>query len=240
MTTTPAASVVLVRDAPNGIEVFMLERHLNSDFVGGAYVFPGGKVDARDHKMPPHTVAPGVDPYQVAAARETFEEAGILLASAGHDSTISSIDTKPARQAMSERGSEWDWRPWLSDSGIQLNYLDWWAWWVTPEGVHRRFDTRFYIAELPRDQTAAHDNIETTDSMWVRPHDALARQVEGEVMIILPTRKILASLRPFQNSSDLMAHARELGEPERIEPSVVLREGKPLVHHPTFDKPETV
>ena len=244
MTPTPAASVLLVRDGRTGIEVFMLRRHLNSDFVGGAYVFPGGKVDDRDHEMPESTAADDIDAYEVAAVRETFEEAGVLLATVSgvqiDHAFMSSETTQQARNALAARDTVWDWRPWLTEAVVELKPLVWWAWWVTPKGVHRRFDTRFYLAEFPADQVAEHDNIETTDSMWIRPEDALARQARDEVSIILPTRKILASLQQHRTTAELIAYAVGLGPPERIEPVVGLVEGQPFVTHPSFDGPEAV
>lgn len=241
---TPAATVVLVRDGQAGLEVFMLKRHLDSDFVGGAYVFPGGKVDEKDLEMPLGTTMPDADEFGVAAVRETFEESGVLLA---HRNGVPVSDELPAtrlyqdaRSKLASRSNSWDWRPWLVQEQLTLNRLDWYAWWVTPAGVHRRFDTRFFIAACPPNQVAHHDGVETTDSMWTRPKEALTAQARGEVSIILPTRKNLASLVGFPMVQDVLDHVSQSGLPARIEPTIVPSDGEPMVDHPSFDRPEVV
>lgn len=237
-----ASTVILLRDGSDGVETFMLERHLDSDFVGGAYVFPGGKVDEEDCSLAPDLWS-GIDPNQeahrfgvdtpialglyVAAARETLEEAGVLL---------SSTPTMPADRPGHDDALE----PWLRDHGVTLDLaqLAPWSWWVTPEGVHRRYDTKFFAAVAPPEQAARHDGTETTDSMWVRPPDAIARARAGEVMIILPTRKNLeAILEP--TATDIVAAAR-LRFPPRIEPEVRPdpHSGEMRIFHESFEGPE--
>lgn len=242
VTPVQASTVILLRDGHDGVETFMLERHLDSDFVGGAYVFPGGKVDDSDCHLPedlwvgidPTAEAPrfGVDPAMalglyVAAARETLEEAGVLLGS---------TSTMPADRPHHEDPLE----PWLRDHGVRLDLgkLAPWSWWVTPEGVHRRYDTKFFAAVAPPEQDAVHDGAETTDSMWVKPADAIARARSGEVMIILPTRRNLLDIHG--DTADAIVAASRARFPNRILPE--LRpdpvSGEMRIFHPSFEGPE--
>lgn len=243
-TVTPvqASTVILLRDGAQGVETFMLERHLDSDFVGGAFVFPGGKVDDSDCRLPedlwfgidPRREAPrfGVDPAMalglyVAAARETLEEAGVLLGTTA---------TMPADRPGHNDSLE----AWLRDHAVMLDLgkLAPWSWWVTPEGVHRRFDTKFFAAVAPPGQDARHDGAETTDSMWVMPSEAIARARAGEVMIILPTRRNLLDIAG--DSAAAIVEASRERFPVRIEPEVGPDpvSGEMRIFHPSFEGPE--
>ncbi len=241
MTPGDAATVLLLDDTADGLAVFMLERHIDSDFVGGAFVFPGGKVDEADRTLPAGAVsgdpdarlvdAVGADTARalvVAAIRETFEECGVLLA----DRTPS--DTADARIRMNDR-SGWDWTDWLLGGRVRLDLsaLTWWSWWVTPAGVHRRYDTKFFVAERPNGAHADHDKIETTDSVWVRPSVALSAAAAGTASIIFPTRKNLERLATHASVAEAIAAARSGEPPERIEPTVTRDgEGRLWVTHP--------
>lgn len=242
VTPSPAATVLLVRDGATGLEVFMLKRHIDSDFVGGAYVFPGGKVDDADLDMPEGTITPGLDEFGIAGVRETFEESGVLLARRGGFPVSAELVKSPgfqeARRRLASLNDHWDWRPWLVQQKLTLDKLPWLAWWVTPEGVRRRFDTRFYVA-LCRSQHANHDNVETVDSMWIRPKDALAAQHRNEVSIILPTRKSLAALASLQTAQDALDYA-SCSIPERIEPTILHVNGVAMADHASFDHLELV
>ncbi len=255
-----AATIMLIRDAPT-LEVFLLERHLDSDFVGGAWVFPGGKVDPMDRTIPTQLLA-GEPPASliaavgdematalaVAAIREMFEEAGVLLAATPDGSVeaewLRRSSFVNARNELATRRSTWDWTAWLLDERLRLNLsaLAWWSWWVTPRGVHRRFDTKFFVATLPGDQAPLHDNVETTNSRWMKPGAALDAARSGSVSIILPTRKNLDQLGRYETTRQAMKAAGEPGfERPRIEPSVELGDdGQFYVHHTTFDQPESV
>ena len=258
-----AATVVLVRDG-DGLEVLLLERHLDSDFAGGALVFPGGKVDAADRDLAPDRWRGGdlaawrarlgcaseADALGllVAAVRETFEEAGILLARR-EDGTVPTADDLTsssmvaARRRLASRSERWDWRPWLADEGLllDLDALAMWSWWVTPSGQHRRFDTRFLIARVPADQIAAHDRVEMTAMRWTRPTDALAAQRRGEVTVIFPTRCNLRDLARFPSvAAAFEAAVTGAVDQRRIQPDVVLVDGRPMVQHPFGGDPEPV
>ncbi|MDH5421475.1 MAG: NUDIX hydrolase [Acidimicrobiia bacterium] len=255
-----AATVMLVRDRAS-VEVFLLERHIDSDFVGGAWVFPGGKVDEADAWLPPSALA-GHPPAAlaehvgdgsatalcVAAIRETFEESGVLLA---HRTTgpVTAADLRSdsylaARSKLADRNSKWDWSGWLADERLRLDLtaLVWWSWWVTPMGVHRRFDTKFFVATLPESQVAVHDNIETTNSRWARPVMALQAAKSGSVSIILPTRMNLQKLAGYPSTTSIVVAgtALDFARP-RIEPRLIIGDdGQVLVDHESFDHPEPV
>ena len=263
-TTEPvdAATVLLLREGPSGMEVFLLERHLKSDFAGGAYAFPGGKVDAQDLALPAERWT-GVDPVRVvdavgarspehavgllvAAVRETFEEAGPLLAHRADGTPVTAEDLASpsfldARRRLAARGEPWDWAPWLEqeDLVLDLGALQPVARWCTPHGMHKRFDARFLAVRLPEQQTDAlgHDDVETTDSVWRRPADALAAAERGEVVIIFPTRRTLQALDERGSVDAVMAGP---GDPRRILPAIVLVDGEPRVRHPDGGPPSAI
>lgn len=263
-----AATILLLRDAPPGaptpgLEVLLLERHIESDFAGGALVFPGGKVDPADRALPPERWT-GRDPaawrdtlgadtdgqalgLMVAAVRETFEEADVLLASrAGapvSDADLASPSFVEARRRLASREEAFDWTSWLAEEHLVLDLgaLTPWAWWVTPRGQHKRFDTRFFAARLPAEQSAAHDDVEMTALRWTSPRAALEAQRAGDVTVIYPTRKNLEALAEHA-SADAAWAAAERGDVDRrrIEPSVVVVDGEVLVQHPYLDDPEPI
>jgi 8-oxo-dGTP pyrophosphatase MutT (NUDIX family) len=261
-----SATVVLVRDRPDGrgLEVLLLERHLESDFAGGALVFPGGKVDGADRDLDAArwtgrslarwrpllgaTSDAEALGLLVAAVRETFEEAGVLLARREDGSPVDADDlaavgATEARRRLAARGQPWDWRPWLADQGLVLDLgaLALWSWWVTPVGPHRRFDTRFLIARLPAGQVAHHDEVETTNLRWVRPADALDDQAAGRVTIIFPTRRNLRALATHPTATAAWQAARDgRVDQRRIQPSIVEVDGRPMVRHPFEDAPEPI
>ena len=239
-----AATVMLLRDAPGGLEVFMLRRTLNASFVGGAYVFPGGAVDEADRAEDVTTHCIGLTDavasdllgvergglaYWVAALRECFEEAGVLLARAHDGAAVSFADEAVAARFNDHRHAVHEGRLRLvelcGDEGLRLATDDvgYVSHWVTPVGEPRRFDTRFFVARAPRDQTPLHDDNETIDSLWVNPAQALERQRSGELFMIFPTIKNLESLVPFATCAQALAAAAAIGTPPRILPRIVAR-----------------
>src|SRR5262249_19027436 len=224
----PAATVVVLRDSAAGPDVFMVRRHEGTAFMGGAHVFPGGRVDAADHdggaewcdgighaasqlrEMPrAEAVA-----YHVAAARELFEEAGVLLArdSTGAFVSLAGADHERFKHA---RSSVHDGA--LSLRGLvvrerlrlALDALVLCAHWVTPPIDTRQFDTRFFLARVPPQQTPAHDETETTHSAWVRPSDAIAQSLRGEIVLPPPTYTTLRELERFSSVDAALAWARQ-------------------------------
>lgn len=215
----PAATVLLLRDGPRGLEVFMVVRHHQIDFAAGAMVFPGGKVhpdDRRPELRPLCDGADGIDDaglaFRVAALREAFEESGVLLARpAGADRLLSgaeSVALRPFRSRL-ERG-EASMLDVLRHAGVRLacDLLVPFAHWITPTFMPKRFDTHFFAAAAPDDQVAAHDGGESVDSLWIRPADALAAAERGERTVIFPTRLNLMKLAELGSVREVLAHAR--------------------------------
>lgn len=251
---TESATVMLLRDGPAGLEVLMLERHVESDFAGGALVFPGGKVDEEDRTLPParwtgldlDEAAPvmGAAPeltlgWHVAALRETFEEAGVLLARRGGEPVTSADLSTPAvreaRQRLAARDAALSLSDWLAehDLVLDLGALTWWSWWVTPPGLHKRYETRFFVAEAPAGQIGAHDEVETTSMRWTTPSDALAAGRDGSATVIYPTRKNLEVLAGFESTDAAIEAARRGAvDRRRTVPEIVRDEGDVLIRHP--------
>src|SRR4051812_2989222 len=201
-----AATVMLVRDAPD-LEVFMLRRNPESVFAGGAYVFPGGAVDADDHVL-------GDDRrFRVAAVRETFEEAGVLLAR-GHDGTPFDASDDAMVELASDRlrllagsatfAAVLD----AHAARIDLDALVPFARWITPSPSPRRFDTWFFATAAPHGHAYEHDDHEVVASEWVRPVDALARARAREIELIYPTVRTLLVMARYASAGGFLADAR--------------------------------
>jgi len=216
-----AATILLVRDGPAGLEVFMVQRHHQIDFATGAMVFPGGKVasgDADPRLRERCAGAAGLDAdalvLRAAAIRETFEECGVLLAR-----------PRGAGEALvsASRLAELEgrWREKLArdevglgevvareDLELAADRLVPFAHWVTPEMVPKRFDTHFFLAAAPSDQLALHDGGESVDSIWVTPQAALAEAESGRRTIIFPTLMNLNLLGLASSVDEALARAR--------------------------------
>jgi glyoxylase-like metal-dependent hydrolase (beta-lactamase superfamily II)/8-oxo-dGTP pyrophosphatase MutT (NUDIX family) len=247
----PAATLILVRDAADGMEVFMIRRTQSAVFMGGAHVFPGGGVDAGDASADLAAHCEGLDDaeasrllgiecgglaYWTAALRECFEEAGLLLA---HDADGSYADLNDAQhvQAFEQwRESVRAGRATLADLcrehklRLAAGRLAYFSHWITQPGRPRRYDTRFFVAEAPAAQTASHDNSETVDHLWVRPAEALERHQRGEMQLVFPTIKTLESIAGFDDAAALMQFARAPRQMPTMAPrTAVGREGKKLL-----------
>lgn len=205
-----ASTVVVVREGALGLKVFCVLRHARSSFLGGAVVFPGGKVDPADaadvwaeQAAAPHpraealteTYAPAQPPVTaralaVAACRETLEEARIVPVDGFFgDAEVEALHAEIAAAPGSLASA-------LARAGrrLALDTLVPWARWVTPEAEPRRFDARFYLLELPAGQRGRHDEHETTQSFWGRPADVLDRFARGEIFLAPPTTRTLELL----------------------------------------------
>jgi 8-oxo-dGTP pyrophosphatase MutT (NUDIX family) len=216
----PAATVMLLRDTAEGLEVFMLRRTNAAVFAGGMYVFPGGKVDPSDGE--------GDEGFVVAAIRECYEECGVLLAVDPQGRMVD--DGHPAlahREAVYD-GSV-DVRALAADHGLRLatDQLVWMSHWITPKGeATRRFDTRFYVAASPMGQSSHHDDSETVASMWVRPADAITAFEAGELQLMPPTITNLRFLEACATVADAMTAARAVGVPPVILPKLRRMDGR--------------
>lgn len=232
-----AATVVVVRQGGDGIEVCMLQRNLNSDFVGGAYVFPGGGVDPDDGderygtlltaELPRRVEGAGEGlAFRVAAARESFEEAGILFARDREGRTVALDDPRLTERFRRHRvdvdsGSrklfEICAEEQLSLDLARMSYL---SRWVTPFGANRRYDTRFFVAEAPAGQEALHDDHEVIDTIWISPEQALADAREGRRTMIFPTVRTMVQLSRFDEVGQLFAHVESVERVEPIQPEI--------------------
>jgi 8-oxo-dGTP pyrophosphatase MutT (NUDIX family) len=225
----PAATVMLVRDAIDGepgVEVFMLRRTTNAAFGAGMYVFPGGRVDGVDGADEIAPFCEGLDDaaasrqlgvdhgglaYWVAAVRECFEEAGVLLAEPRgggalrlrnedrhevHDSSLSLVELCRRDNLVLDLST--------------THYVDHW---ITPVGEQRRFDTRFFLSEMPNDQVPLHDDKETVESLWVRPAEALRMQADGELTMMPPTMVNLRFLMPHATAAAALAAGAAVERP---------------------------
>jgi 8-oxo-dGTP pyrophosphatase MutT (NUDIX family) len=213
-----AATVVLVRDASAGVEVFCVERNKKSRFMGGAVVFPGGKLDADDASdswldltTPPRAAREGftadgahLRALAVAACRETLEEAGILLVGGA---PLADAEAFALRARMKEEPAAL--LGWLRERKARLDLaaLHPLARWITPEAEARRYDTRFFLAVAPPGQGGAHDEHETMASFWATPGETLARFDRGEVQLMPPTHRTLYLLATCSTTDEAVALA---------------------------------
>ncbi len=200
----PSGTVLLLRDGNAGLEVFMVVRHHQIDFASGALVFPGGKADPQDFddNLLPYLTGAHTDPamraIQVSTIREAFEECGVLLArELGGDELVSGerlVSLDRYRDAL--HGGELTLRAFLEQEELRLacDRLEYFAHWITPPMVPKRFDTHFYLAVAPADHLATHDGHESVDSVWVTPADALAGSEDGTYTIIFPTLRNIEML----------------------------------------------
>ncbi len=225
-----SSTVILVRDGDDGPEVLMVQRHERAAF-GGAYAFPGGvlsEVDRESHALINGLTSDeanqrfelkhgGLDFYS-AAARELFEEIGILLAQdkkgrwASADDAGRGISLELLRSRLSE--GDLSWPALLSETGLVLaaNELHYIAHWEAPlhlRQIRERFSTRFFLAVLPQGQQPRIDHQELVDSRWLTPARALEKAHEGEMRMIFPTIKSLEQLAKFSNLGALQTWARE-------------------------------
>ena len=233
----PAATVMLVRDASErrggSLEVLMLRRHPEAVFAADAWVFPGGRVDDGDRHCAPTALGPsdaeasaalgmasGGWAWWVAAARECFEEAGILLAR--HADTGDWLDASTqwgaarlARYRREVHAGSTTLRALLEAEGLVLDLsgIHYVSHWITPpgHGTARRFDTRFFVAEVPPGQVASPDAAETVGSFWATPAEALARGQAGEITLLIPTIANLEGLARFSSVAELVTAARSIG-----------------------------
>jgi 8-oxo-dGTP pyrophosphatase MutT (NUDIX family) len=220
----PSATVTIVRNASRGIEVLMMKRNLKSGFVPGMYVFPGGGLDDTDLLFKNNNLCNCLDDasasgalglacdglaYWVAAIREAFEESGLLLARDEAGTVVSLTDPKIAQRFTDHRrqlnaGTE-VFPTLLQTENLQLaaDQLTYFAHWITPVGLPRRYDTRFFMAEAPAGQEPLQDERETIAATWVSPGEALSLHQRGEFEMRTPTVRTLESFADYDNVANL-------------------------------------
>lgn len=203
-----AATVLLLRDSAQGVEVFMVKRNTMVDFMAGAHVFPGGKVDAADSdpallERLRGALHPSFLPkHYIAAIRETFEEAGVLLAEGLEEGRLGE-----ARRALAS-GENFLSVMMRLGASFDAERLVAWTRWVTPAASPKRFDARFFLAAAPAEQLARHDEHETTASLWIVPGEALDRAQRGAMLIAPATYKCLSVLARYRSVAEGIAAAR--------------------------------
>ncbi|HJV82600.1 MBL fold metallo-hydrolase [Noviherbaspirillum sp.] len=238
-TIRPAATLILVRDSGEDIEVLLVQRTHGASFAEGAYVFPGGAVDASDfsvarsghcHSLDDAAASRMLDverdglAHWVAAIRECFEEAGLLLACDEDGALIdpqactSISDLAQSRKKLIAGKQTLAELCDMHKLRLAADRLHYFSHWIAPPIAPRRFNTRFFIAAAPSSQDASHDDKETISHLWIRPGDALARHQRGEMALMFPTMKMLESLAGFRDLASLMEHARGIALTAPISP----------------------
>ena len=247
LSLTPAATVLLVRDCDNVLEVLMVKRSKRPPF-GNLYVFPGGKIDESDKDLNITNFCNGLNDeqasiklgvnegglsYWVACVRECFEEVGILLAKKnnGQELDLNGADKHKfdnyRRMLLENKISLFEICK-KENLSLNLNNIEPFSHWITPEIEIKRFDTRFFIAYIPAKQTERHDGNELTDSVWISPKKALDRSLNGEMPMIMPTISNLQQCLEFDSGQKLLEHQSKLTKDDipSILPKFFKNEGK--------------
>ncbi len=228
-----AATVVLLRDGPDGLEVLMGRRSRSTRFSAGAWVFPGGAVDPGDSRAIPHCRGlKGSEAdrlfgeeqalsYYLAAARELFEEAGLWLFSGPRPA-----DWDGLRRALHRDESRLHELLEARQASLDCTGLHYFRFWTTPPGMPRRYRTRFFLARAPQDQAVEVDGVELTEHCWTSPAQMLQRQADGEVDLIFPTQKELQALDAHDSVAAALAAQRQLQEVPEIRTRHLFENGR--------------
>lgn len=229
-----AATVIILRDSPEGLQVLLMQRHQASGVLGGVHVFPGGKLDAadehpellerlsqsplalRERLAEPELEAARAGGLFAAAIREAFEECRVLLGQAGPNESLTQ-----RLEAALRQGHSWNEALQQLDARLDTAHLVPWSRWITPRQpsvTHKRFDTRFFVTRVDSGQTASHDNHEATDSVWITPRQALLDYWDHRIELAPPQIMSLSELARHSSSVSALAHA------QRRVPPVVMPE----------------
>jgi len=228
-----AATVILVRESEPSFQIFMLKRTSNAAFASGMFVFPGGRVDGDDHlhRYDQYRVGPSVAQapqvealgyewrgYWIAALRETFEEAGLMLAYDVSGEMVSLLSDADYDRFQTYREPLHQQKLSLleicqrENLKLAVDRVHFYNRFITPLGRPRRFDTRFFIASAPEEQRGRHDEIETVESIWITPQEALNLHKKKEFGLMNVTRIQLEKLALFPNKTELIAMAENQEE----------------------------
>ena len=225
----PAATVILTRQLRGELQVYLLKRNVKSRFMAGKYVFPGGIVESGDRDLDrwmanidldpigsPQHFAGGLPPpealaYGITAIRETFEEAGVILAGRSGQNRENLYQLTPQSPKGRSSGGVFMRRARSEGWILKLSALHGWSCWVTPEKMNPRYDTRFFLAAMPPDQSCRPDRIETVHGLWISPRKGLAANLSGEIPLSPPTLVTLHELLRHPNldeAEDASGHPR--------------------------------
>ncbi len=242
-----AATVVMLRDGPAGLQVLLMRRHQASNVLGGVYVFPGGKLDPEDQNPlwlerlsqdsdtlhqrlnEPDLPTERATGLFVAAMREAYEECRVLLGCASH----ASPGVHPVLQAL-RSGQSWHSAFQSQALALHTDALLPWCRWITPRQAsvtNKRFDTRFFVTQVPDDQLAEHDNFEATEVLWITPRDALLRYWNREIELAPPQIMSLVHLNRHPNAQSVLTEAQNR-RPPVIEPEPYDQEGVRTICYP--------
>ncbi len=251
-----ATTIILLREKDSReFEIYLLKRHEKSSFMGGSYVYPGGRIDPNDHDLQicPHTkgISPeearqtlggGSSPEEslacwIAGIRELYEEAGVLLAYDRHGGPFVIEGTEKKKRFLNYRESLQEGSITLCQIAekeqflIALDQLYYYARWITPEARPLRFDTYFFIARHPIGQEASHDQKETTAGVWITPGEALRKNLTGEIILSPPTLKTLEDLTRFRTITEVFDSVKER-EVRPVLPVLTKMSGQPVILFP--------
>ena len=246
----PAATIVLVRERKKELQVLLLKRSATSRFMGGNYVFPGGRVETADDNLQlwqahldcaAEEIAARIGEdaagdqmlaTAVAAIRETFEETGVLLAH-GHQSRADALGTIRSERLSGRLPPDWLQRLTVRKGWIiELSRLFRWSRWITPEQMRHRYDTWFFLARMPQDQVCLPDMRETVHHLWISPGDALRKNLSGKVPLSPPTLLTLHEMLPYARLQSILKDAagRSWGNP--LKPRLISDGGEKIILEP--------
>ncbi|MEN3354454.1 MAG: hypothetical protein V7640_2612 [Betaproteobacteria bacterium] len=225
----PAATVTLVRDTDVGVEVLMLQRNFQSGFMPGMFLFPGGALDPGDHAAAVQSRCAGLDDenasralgtqggglaYWTAAIRESFEEAGVLLAYGDDGELVNPGKREHVVRFEAYRRKLNNGEDILAEMlererlRLAVDRLTYFSHWITPVTAPRRYDTRFFVAAAPEGQEALPDNVEAIHHVWVNPRTAIERHRDGKFKMRTPTIRTLEQFAAFSSVEALIAALR--------------------------------
>ena len=234
-----AATVILTREQAGKLQIYLLKRSSKSGFMAGNYVFPGGTLDPEDRDINLFKTHSDLDLngiatrlggdltaekaliFCVAAIRETLEEAGVFIAR-NEENLKEEMEQVCSLRLTANLTKDWfaklvagaQWR-------LTLTALSRWSHWITPEQMKRRFDTRFFLADMPADQYCQPDSRETVQGLWISPEEGLADNIDGTIPLSPPTLVTLHELLKYQSLKDLQTEARQRPWGQAIFPRLV-------------------
>jgi 8-oxo-dGTP pyrophosphatase MutT (NUDIX family) len=246
----PASTIILVRELNTELQVYLLKRSAKSGFMAGNYVFPGGTLEEQDRhrefwqrhvdlnfeetiqRLGGSLTAKDVVAYGVAAIRETLEEAGVFLAQRKGQSK-SDIERICQLRITEAQTDNWFFDLISSENWIlQFSKLAPWAHWITPQGMPKLFDTRFFLAFMPSVQTCVPDARETTHGAWITPEKGLQGNLSGEMPLSPPIVVTLHQLLKYSNLQELEADLTDRDWGETLAPRLVSTKKGPVILEP--------